>query len=731
MQKMKSKTKPCKDINANTENIAATSGSGAAAQLAFRTWLDKEYSGKISPFSIIKSLDNASEKLIKRKISDVSVWEITLSSVFEEIYNKAIKDKVFCAVLGHKSIKIFNQNSQLYLAFLKHQNLKNPSTLSESNEPIDVIRSRKTIKESIVHVLEENSQGLTAKQILNEIVSLGLYEFGAQNPENVVRVTLDEACQGSGFTRRASKDIFRYERNESGKKVYFLLHGELDTLNICIPTDKSIATKTILGAILWNTEIKQKFLLWMESNNFSTRTAKNYCRALDHVMHQFDALLRNSVAATSSVAEALTAFSELLKSNDEFLLSNSAAHYQFSAALSEFTRFVVSDSPIVMTSNEPVPSCNPRADADFVELEEYLKRADLAGKNLEEIANYGSIFNKKVNSARKYLSGKSWAVAMPGNCYVHRDCIIDLDEAAQSMLKILNIQFAMFNGYSSHSVFYDAVKIELPMFLNDNDLNDSQKIYHIARHLFSIEEYDGNAFIFGNNTHIWKTEPEYSKNNIGVLMSFIKSCGGKATKNECATYMDKIKMSASLNVNGYLQISINKDVLQYCADEYILLDVINLNDSFLAQIRENLALVFKKHPYFIFRTLSQTWYDRLPTLPQGLKWEYLLLQEIIEKYLPEYRTIQALSGQDLDTIKAGVVHKDSLINTFADLVYAYIITENTIKLPKTFAAEELREKLCRFGMIEGGELIFNMHKALDDRRFAWKNNNGTVIILAN
>ncbi|CAA7603116.1 Hypothetical protein DEACI_3939 [Acididesulfobacillus acetoxydans] len=365
---------------------------------------------------------------------------------------------------------------------------------------------------------------------------------------------------------------------------------------------------------------------------------------------------------------------------------------------------------------------------ELTKIESFIKSADICGAKLDDIVAYVSPTGRGVNPIKAFLDSAKWAVTMPDHLYIHRDCIIDFDEAAEKMFKILKMQFWMFNGYTTDTVFFDALAIELPMFLNDNNLAEPQKVYYLARHIFSVEKYAGNNLVFYGNKHIWETESVMPKNIRGVLMSFIQSCGGKATRDECANYLDKLKI-ASGNINGLLRVENNRDVLQYRPGEYLLCEVLDIDDHWLGQVKACLNLVLEDRPYIILRGLNTHWFNRLPTLPLGLNWELLLLQEVIQKFIPEYRTIQALDGQSLDTIKAGIVPQDSVINAFADLVYAYLVVENLLPFPKPLAAEELRELLKRIGMIEGNELISNMHKALKDRRFAWASDNNSVKIL--
>lgn len=51
-----------------------------------------------------------------------------------------------------------------------------------------------TIVESIKCVLQQNNDGLTSKQIYDEIIRQGLYSFGAENPVGVVNAQLRRRC---------------------------------------------------------------------------------------------------------------------------------------------------------------------------------------------------------------------------------------------------------------------------------------------------------------------------------------------------------------------------------------------------------------------------------------------------------------------------------------------------------------------------------------------------------
>lgn len=194
--------------------------------------------------------------------------------------------------------------------------------------------------------------------------------------------------------------------------------------------------------------------------------------------------------------------------------------------------------------------------------------------------------------------------------------------------------------------------------------------------------------------------------------------------------MRKLKINFA-NANGRLGIGKSKDIMFYDSEHYILSELLNINDYFLDGIEQALKLLLDEVPYIIPHQLNDLWMSRLPDLPSGITWNLLLLQQIIEIYLPQYRTIPAMEGQSLTTIKAGIVKADSIIETSADLLHAILILDEHIILPKRYTAEEFRKILLDNGIIEGRELNYaiQMSTAFRDRRFAWSREKDSVYIL--
>lgn len=85
-----------------------------------------------------------------------------------------------------------------------------------------------TIVESIRCVLQQNTEGLTSRQIYDEIVRRGLYSFGAENPAGVVNAQLRRRCSGLDFPTAYPIKLFEIAGYE-GKKIKFRLISENKT----------------------------------------------------------------------------------------------------------------------------------------------------------------------------------------------------------------------------------------------------------------------------------------------------------------------------------------------------------------------------------------------------------------------------------------------------------------------------------------------------------------------
>ena len=134
--------------------------------------------------------------------------------------------------------------------------------------------------------------------------------------------------------------------------------------------------------------------------------------------------------------------------------------------------------------------------------------------------------------------------------------------------------------------------------------------------------------------------------------------------------------------------------------------------------------------YVIPRDISAAWLTTLPSLPHGLSWTLLLLQEVLDKYpMVGFKSISPDLNQTHDTLAAAFVPLNSPLPTFPDVVTLFM--EERHKLPMRMLGEDLRLELRNAGMLENNEMIYALPKALDDYRFAWSNENKTVYVRGN
>ena len=169
----------------------------------------------------------------------------------------------------------------------------------------------------------------------------------------------------------------------------------------------------------------------------------------------------------------------------------------------------------------------------------------------------------------------------------------------------------------------------------------------------------------------------------------------------------------------------------YDKKRFILSEVVNLTDERCDVITDLLNKLFEQEgvPYIILRDISKSWFLSLPVLGNGIFWTVLLLQEVLRSQ-PSigYRIISSgIAGQTYDTLGAAIVLSKSDIISFADVVHCYCL-ENDLT-GKKMKTEYFRIILRKAGMLEGNELIYNLHKALKDYRFAFTDENKMIKIL--
>lgn len=366
---------------------------------------------------------------------------------------------------------------------------------------------------------------------------------------------------------------------------------------------------------------------------------------------------------------------------------------------------------------------------DMKAAEAVLRDAGLKGATVQELIDAVQP-EAAIWPTKNVLDENLNVIAMPDNRYVHVDSFVDLDEAEEDLGKILSTHFAQFGGYSNNQLLFGAASQELSMFLNDNDCENIDAVYAIARYLFEKKAAAGKPYKF-YPPHIFEAEPNYPMNLRGLMINLARGNEGILHTIDAKNYLQKTMLTYG-GMGQLLQIGTANTFLMYDDDRYLLSEALGIDDAWCLRMHERMDDLFRKAnvAYVIPRDISTAWLSTLPVLPQALQWTHLLLQEVLDKYPAiGFKSISADLNQSHHTLAAAFVPIDSPLQSFPDVVTLFM--QERHELPMRMSGEELRLELRDAGMLEAGEMIYALPKALDDYRFAWTDENKTVYVRGN
>ena len=361
--------------------------------------------------------------------------------------------------------------------------------------------------------------------------------------------------------------------------------------------------------------------------------------------------------------------------------------------------------------------------------EAFLRSAGLRGATVKALIKAVQP-DATVSSTTSALEGSLNVVAMPGNRYVHVDNFVDLDEAEDALGQILQTHFAQFGGYSNSQLLFGAASQELSMFLNDNDCENIDAVYAIARFLFEKKAVTGTPYRF-SPPHIFEKATDYPMTLRGLMIHLARNNGGILYASDAKDYLQKTMLSYG-GIGQLLQLGCSDTFLIYDSGRYLLSESLGIDEAWCMRMHDRLDDLFRKAnvAYVIPRDINVTWLTTLPVLPNGLGWTLILLQEVLDKYPAiGFKSISPDLNQTHDTLAAAFVPVDSPLQTFPDVVTLFM--EEHHDLPMRMPGEELRLELRNAGMLENSEMIYALPKALSDYRFAWSNENKTVYVRGN
>ncbi len=378
----------------------------------------------------------------------------------------------------------------------------------------------------------------------------------------------------------------------------------------------------------------------------------------------------------------------------------------------------VIDHISVPESEEKRQNALSTKEVDFqITVENAVLDCDLEGislTDLNRIIPYASILSLK------RIRDVSPQIIDLNGVLIHVDAIVDLDEAASKMHVLIEKLLQKNNGYVSSIQFFEYVRTDLQMFLNDNNLCDEQKVYDIARYLFSKIGWQGHYYEFSSGKHISSVGEKALKTNMDVIEKFARDMGGVFQWDELINYLDKVGMKSG-NLRVQMKIG-SEPIFFYVTSEKLITSAsMNIDEAWLNKVRRALQNLFNDMgDHVIIRHIAPIWYEQLPELPQRLSWTPILLQYILQFYGRKLgaRTIHSELPVQYDSIYSMVVNDDCILSSFGDAVIAFVIDSNIEE--RRFYAEDFRKLLAKGGLIGNYELINNLQRAIgNDSRFAW------------
>jgi hypothetical protein len=474
------------------------------------------------------------------------------------------------------------------------------------------------------------------------------------------------------------------------------------------------------------------FIVWLKTEKGCTdSTSRGYASTItscekfmrDHNFGTGVLFAGNSSEIKSNV--------EKLLGNQDFLKRNSEKRFRFFASLKQFLEYKKIDSVVFPTQQqknekEQVKKQNNRTiDTELASaIETFVKKSE-SGVAKEEICKqFPNYKTRQIN------------LVLESNCYVcilgkfyHTDSISDYHEMADVLLEVILRQFSTQGDYTSAKILYDEVRPKLDDFFFYNNAFDSrQEIYDFACHLFAKEKINGYEFIFADRTHIWKEEPDYTKNYCGLLIKYAREHGNVFSRDEASDYFEQIGSSTAYTTLSNTLLYIGSELfLQYADNQFVLAEALNVDDEFLSSLQSQIEKLLEGDDYIAMGDIDDYFYETLPVLPIGVYWSALLLKEVLRVYDTAFETIEAGNDNDRKTIPAAIVRKNSFFKAFGDIVFHEVST--TYSLPKEFTATEFRDFLLDREFIRGSEKMWTVHKTVaGDIRFYWTDNNGRVTI---
>lgn len=434
--------------------------------------------------------------------------------------------------------------------------------------------------------------------------------------------------------------------------------------------------------------------------------------------------MTDDLGCASQIISVLSLYNDFLEETME-QINNQVFGYQSIQQIDQEGDLDEKDPADTTEFDEPdnIPEVFPSPTPPLVQkAEEYLLERELKGVTYGELQ---TVLHCTMVGTKAVVSQSSHIVEM-NRCLYHDEAFVDFEEGANAIEDILDKLMKKNNGIATAAQLWEYACSKMSMFLNDNDITEQQAVYDLARYLFEKLRYHGKHYFFRSNLYISLPEISADSSN-DIMQKYAREKGTTVTFKEMESYLKGLGLNSG-NLRGVMRIDKEPIFLIYQENEYLLAELIHMDNAFFSQIQTALKHLFVDvGDHIIFRSISNSWYNLLPALPALLEWTPMLLQQMLHYYSKKLgaRTIIAMDSQSSNTLHAMLVDNDSWIQDFRDAVAIYLHDEMIER--RSFEAEELRKLLVDAGMISGNQLIWNMHKALSgDPRFLWDGDGNKV-----
>lgn len=472
--------------NVSEDKSSPTASSDKNNRLKFIEWLDKRGVSSSDIFVVLSSLKRCTERVKAEQIIDDDIYHVISAETMEAICSFLLADKDFINAERRRGDQLTSALN-LYSEFFDEQLtppiaevIAEPETEMEPSigtatptvSEIETLLSEEVFSPLKIALAKENIR------TIEELKALKLWAF--MNQKNLysisIRQTVLTKVRQLLEPETAENPEFLYELH-CGAAVYSgdtlaktFLHFCEDTAKKYPLLFRSLLDKTIGGT----SDVK----IYRSPENV------NFIRMENPTCYVSTNLTKDSVVAAVEwiMQRCMSLKMPISIKEPETLLAQSS---RAETAQTEYSN--IQAASVRSVSSQESESADPE---QIARVEKIVLDADMDG------VTYDSLYNtlRLTMVATKALVQKcKRIVEIKGKLY-HEDAFVDWDDGAKQMCLIMEKLMQKNNGYISAVQLYDYARVEMNMFLNDNDVNDERSVYEIAQHLFEKNGFEGNHY---------------------------------------------------------------------------------------------------------------------------------------------------------------------------------------------------------------------------------------------